>query len=223
MAKRVCDPTVGSIGRQTYLIGRNGQVVRTRAVPSNPRSTQQELARENLTEASRLWDTITEVKRAIWREAAALIQTRTRLGMSGPMTGNQLFCKINCALAEVGEAMIQDYEGPPGDPANLPTALVITAVSNAAVLKLTATETPADNTMLWAAAPQRAGVHRVPQMVSLGTLGSPANSAITITSAYVARFGAPVEGQHIFVGVKANQAGWEGPLITFDAFVPSLA
>ena len=195
MAKRTCDPTVGSIGRQTYLLGRNGQVVRTRSVPSNPKSTQQVLARNALKTASRMWDGLSEAQRITWREAANNIQTRKRLGMSGPMTGNQLFVKINCALAEIGAEMISAYVDPSSADPQLPTALVITAVSHAAVLKLTAASAPVDGSMLWAAAPTKPGVNRAPQMVCLGTLSSPMSNAIDITTPYVARFGLPVAGQ----------------------------
>jgi hypothetical protein len=48
MAKRTCDPTIGSIGPQTYWLGRNGQIVRQRVVPANPQTTYQKTVRANL-------------------------------------------------------------------------------------------------------------------------------------------------------------------------------
>jgi hypothetical protein len=176
-----------------------------------------------MTTASRLWDTITEGQRQAWRDAAASIQTRARLGMSGPMTGNQLFCKINCALLEIGSSTTTSVPAAPSAAPQLPTALVVSVVSHQAVLKLTAVLTPAVGSMLWAGPLTRPGVERPPQMVSLGLLGAPANSAIDITATFTARFGLPVAGQKIFVGVRSNQDGWEGPLISYHGFCPSLA
>ena len=223
MAKRICDPTVGSIGRQTYLMGRNGQVVRTRAVPSNPRSVQQVTARDNLKLASKMWDTITEVQRAAWRAAAALTQTRSRLGMSGAMTGNQLFVKINAALAEIGEDLVDSPPPIPADLASYVDALSITNTAGTIVIRFHTTETPPDGTMVWAAAPQRPGVERTPQMVCLGTLGSPVANYSVITVPFTARFGVPAVGQKVFAAVKTNIDGYEGTLTAFSAFVPASA
>jgi hypothetical protein len=221
MAKRICDPTVGSIGRQTYLMGRNGQVVRTRAVPSNPRSVQQVTARDNLKLASKMWDTITEVQRAAWRAAAALMQTKSRLGMSGAMTGNQLFVKVNAALAEISEPLVVSPPSIPEDLASHVDALSITNTGGTIVIRFHTTDAPPDDTMIWAAAPQRPGVERTPQMVCLGTLGSPVATYCVITVPYTGRFGVPAVGQKVFAAVKTNVNGYEGTLTAFSAFVPA--
>ena len=65
MAKRVCDPTSGKIGSQVYMIGRNGQVVRTRVIPANPRSQAQTDARGIFQTASQAWDSLTELNRTL--------------------------------------------------------------------------------------------------------------------------------------------------------------
>ena len=66
MALRTCDPTVGSIGKQTYMLLNGMQAVRTRSVPSNPRTPQQTLARGNLKLASKAWDTLTQAQMLAW-------------------------------------------------------------------------------------------------------------------------------------------------------------
>jgi hypothetical protein len=221
MAKRICDPTSGKIGNQVYQTGRNGQVVRTRAIPTNPRSAQQTLARSALATFSRMWDTITELQRDAWRVAAADIQTKARLGMSGAMTGNQLFCKINCALAEIGGTAVTD---PPALPAfeALPIAsMYITNTGGTIAIGLNTTGSPAEGTMLWGAKPVKAGVNRCPGVVSLGTLTSPVNSKIVVTTAYTARYGVPQVGKKVFLQVKQNVDGWEDIPVTFEATVPA--
>ena len=106
MAKRVCDPTSGSIARETYLVGRNGQVVRTRAIPQNPNTLAQIAARASLATASQMWRTLTQPQREAWTVAAGNVPSRPRLGQSGPLTGEQLFCKLNAALSLMGAELV---------------------------------------------------------------------------------------------------------------------
>ena len=51
-----------------------------------------------------LTNAIPQKPAALGRVLAADVQTKPRLGMSGALTGNQLFVKINSALAEIGIA-----------------------------------------------------------------------------------------------------------------------
>jgi hypothetical protein len=137
------------------------------------------------------------------------------------MTGNQLFVKINAALAEIGQSMVSDPPAVPEDTASNVDALSITNIGGTIAIRLHTTTAPPDGTMLWAAAPQRAGVERAPQMVSLSTLSSAVAGYVTITTPYTGRFGVPAVGQKIFVAVKTNLNGYEGTLQTFSAFVPA--
>jgi hypothetical protein len=219
--KRICDPSSGKLGNQVYLQGRNGQVVRTRAIPSNPRTTQQSLARSALTIASKMWDTITEQQRDAWRVAASAIQSKARLGMSGPLTGNQLFVKINAALAEIEDEMVLVPPAQPSFVAIPISSLYITNTGGVIALGLNTTGAPTDGTMLRAAGPVKQGVDRCPDVVSLGVLDSPSNNKIVITSAYTTRFGVPPVGSKVFVKVNQNIDGWEDIPITFSAIVPT--
>ena len=222
MAKRICDPTTGSIGREVYLPGRNGQVVRVRAVPMNPQTEAQQLARAHFTQVARLWDTISEEDRQLWRNAAAQLQTRPVLGMSGVMTGSQLHSKLNCALLAIGDDPVSQPT-PPGVPTTeMPTSLEITEANNHPVLKLVATSTPPDGSMLWGCPPCKPGVQKPPKMVFISTIGSPLGGLINITTDYVARFREPVAGEHVFVAVCYCIDGWEGPRVVLDAFCPPL-
>jgi hypothetical protein len=221
MAKRICDPTSGKVGNMVYQGGRNGQVVRTRAIPSNPRSAAQRLARANLTTEARAWDALTEVKRLAWVQAAQEVQSRSRLGMSGPLTGLQLFVKINTSLLTIDGDVVDVPPAVPTIPALPIVALVITNPAGVVTLKLTTTDSPADGSMLRGAAPCRQGIARCPDVAFLGVLGSPSANAIDISTAYKTRFGTPAIGSKCFVQCNSNVDGWQDIPIQFSAIVPA--
>ena len=60
-------------------------------------------------------------------------------------------------------------------------------------------------------------------MVFLGTLDSPANNAIDISSAYKGRYDSPAVGKKVFVQVNQNLNGWEDVPRRFWAIVPAAA
>lgn len=223
MAKRLCDPTSGKIGNQVYQNSRNGQVVRTRAIPTNPNSAQQQLSRQALATYAAGWDTLTEAQRLAWIAAAADVQTKARLGMSGPLTGIQLYCKINASLAEVGGSPTVTVPAAPAF-ATLPiSGLEIINTAGVNAISLLTTGSPSEACMLRAARPVKQGVYRCPEVVSIGTLTSPVGGKINISTAYKARFGEPLVGQKIFVQVNENLLGWQGQRSTYSATVPAAA
>lgn len=221
MAKRSCDPTSGSIARETYLVGKNGQVVRTRAIPANPNTPAQAAARGIVTSVSGRWRALTDAQRATWTAAAASVMSKPRLGMSGPLSGEQLFCKINNVLATFGQDQVDEAPNPPSFPALAPQSLVITNTGGAIAIKLTCPTNPGQNTVVRGSAPVSAGIARVPRVVILGTCPVPSGGAANITSIYTARYGVPTVGKRIFVAANMFVDGWESPQVTFNALVPA--
>ena len=221
--KRICDPSSGKLGITVYQGGRYGQVVRALAIPTNPRSTAQSTARANMTTVSRGWRGLTEEQRAAWTAAALSVQSKPRLGLYGQLTGSQLYMKINASILEIGGSIVS---APPAVPefVTLPvSALVITNAAGVIALKLTTTDSPPDGTCLAGAAPCSAGIARCPDTVGLGTLDSPVANDITITTAYVSRFGVPAVGKKVFVKVNESTNGWQALPTIFSAIVPTAA
>jgi len=145
------------------------------------------------------------------------------VGQSGPLTGFQLYAKINCSLLVIGGEVVS---APPAAPVFdlLPVSgLVITNAAGVITLKLTTTDSPPDGTMLWGAKPCSQGQNIARQTVLLGTLGSPVNNAIDISTAYKARYGSPAVGKKVFVRVNQNINGWEDVPRQFWAIVPAAA
>ena len=60
-----------------------------------------------------------------------------------------------------------------------------------------------------------------PDVVYLGTLGSPVGNAIDISTAYKAKYGSPTVGSKVFVQVNQNIDGWEDIPRQFWAIVPA--
>ncbi len=214
-------PQTGKIGLQVSMPGRYGLVRRAWVVPANPNTLAQQTVRANLTAQAKAYDALTDAQQAAWESAASLVKSRATLGQSGPLTGLQLFTKINCSLLAINGEPVTD---PPAIPQIdvLPiTGLEITNTANVIAIKLVTTDSPPEGTMLWGGKPANSGVRRAPSMRLLGTLDSPVANRITITTAYTGEFGVPAVGQRVFVQCNANVSGFEGPRYTFSARVPT--
>ena len=92
-------PQSGKRGLNVSEGGRNGQISRILAIPSNPRSDAQMAVRHALSSAAAKWRTLTEEQRLAWIAAAKGRKSAPRLGQSGPLTGSQLFAISSSATA----------------------------------------------------------------------------------------------------------------------------
>jgi hypothetical protein len=214
-------PQVGKLGLTVTWPGRYGLTRRIMAIPSNPRSSAQLVVRQNLASQAIAYDQLTDAEQEAWIATAAQMQTKPTLGQSGPLTGLQLFTKINCALLAIGGTPVTT---PPAKPEIevLPIdTLDITNTGGVIALRLHATGSPPEGTMLRACAPQKGGTRRGESYRLLGTLTSPVGGYITITTAYTTRFGVPAVGTRVFVSVNANINGYEGIPLVFSARVPA--
>lgn len=221
MAKRVCSPTSGSIGAETYLVGKNGQVVRNRIKPRNPRTVAQVNARLNLGSQSSRWRTLTDAQRLAWNGAAAAVSSKERLGMSGKLSGQQLFCKLNATLETFGEDTVDLPTSQPTFGALAVTGLEITNVAGVISVTLDVPSNPGQNTVLRASECISAGIQRSPRLAILGTCPAPVAAVTDITTLYVTKYGDLVVGKRIFVAANQTQDGWESPLKVWTAIVPA--
>ena len=166
-------PQTGKLGLTVTWPGRNGLLRRTLVTPRNPRSGAQQVIRQNLATQAAAYDQLSDAQQEAWIAAAAQIQSKPSLGQSGPLTGFQLFTKVNCALLAIGAPTVN---APPVKSLLSPLpvdGLEITNTAGAIALKLHTTNAPADGTMLRACAPQNSGCRRAVGYRVLGTLDSP--------------------------------------------------
>lgn len=221
MAKRTCNPTSGSIGPETYLVGKNGQVVRNRVKPRNLRTAAQVIQRSILAAVSARWRTLTDAGRLAWANAAAAVHSKARLGMSGILSGQQLFCKLNATLQTFGQDATDLPTAQPTFPDLAVTSFTATAPAGVPLLSLGCPTNPGQNTVIRAAKPQSAGVTRAPRLLIIGTCPAPTTGVADITSLYVDKFGAIPPGKRIFVSASMQQDGWETIPVPFTAVVPA--
>ena len=216
-------PQSGKRGLTVSEQGRNGQISRILAIPSNPRTAAQMAVRHALSSVSARWRTLTEEQRSAWRALAMTRKSAPRLGQSGPLTGSQLFAKINCSLATLGAEQVDAPPSFPQFPDNPVDGLVITNLAGVIALKLGCPSTPANNTTVRAAAPCSQGLANNANFRILGVLPAPVAGACDITSLYTARYGSPAVGTKVFVRVNQNIDGWEDVPVELSAIVPAAA
>ena len=151
------------------------------------------------------------------------IKSRPTLGQSGPLTGLQLFTKINCLLALLGQDPV---DAPPASPTFgelAPQNVVISNTGGVIAVKLTCPTSPGHNTLLCATALQHSGIRRTQNYRVLGMCPTPAQGSADITSLYVAAFGALTAGKCLFVQASLVVDGWESIPRTFSGLVPASA
>jgi hypothetical protein len=216
-------PQSGKRGLTVTQGGRYGQISRALVIPANPRTEAQMGVRRALGNITARWRTLTEPQRNAWRAAAQAKHTVPRLGQSGPLTGSQLFTKINCSLATLGAEQADTPPSFPQFPDNPVDGLVITNLAGVISLKLGCPGTPGGNTTVRASARCSQGLAYSDDYRILGVLPAPAAGSCNITSLYAARYGSTPVGTKVFVRVNQNIDGWEDVPVELSAIVPAAA
>jgi hypothetical protein len=120
-------PQSGSINFRTASRNRNGQYLRARAIPVQPRSTAQLAVRGYLSLNSQEWGLLTKVQQAAWATYADLHPRTDALGQSSAMTGAQAYGSVNNILRLQGLSVLP---APPAQPDfTLFAAAVVTSVA----------------------------------------------------------------------------------------------
>jgi hypothetical protein len=214
-------PQSGKLGLYVSQGGRYGQIRRILAIPANPRTEDQLNIRQLLGTAAHNWKTITETQRLAWSEAAKLIQTRPRLGQSGPLTGLQLYIRINLNLSIVGEPTVATPPAAPVFESNVVNGIELTNPGGVVAVKLTCAGDSAAFNLVWASPPQSAGRLVVSEFNYLGELPEIAGGKADITALYTAKYGAPAAGQKVFVRSKQMLDGYEDLPHQWSGIVPA--
>jgi hypothetical protein len=214
-------PGSGKCGLKVTQNGRCGQIIRTLAIPTNPRSSSQMSVRSHLTQFAKAWRGLTQAQRDAWTESAKGYNSKARLGQKGPLTGCQLFVRVNCNLALVGAASVVTPPPEVTFPTLVPSTLEITNTSGTIAIKMACGDDPTEYTLIRASAPLSAGRNVCADFRVLGVCPQPVQGKADITTMYVAKYGAPPVASKIFV--RANQMidGFEDTPTQFTAIVPA--
>ena len=142
-------------GLTVTWLARNGLVHRILVTPKNPRTDKQMSVRELFSEQARRFDALTGAQQDAWIVAAADYQSTPTLGQSGPLTGLQLFLRINCKLGLLGQTLVDMPPSAPQFPTLAPQNLFITNTGGVVAVRLTCPTDPGETTVLRASPPQK--------------------------------------------------------------------
>ncbi len=211
-------PRSGSYAGVTSSRNRNGQYVRTRATPVNPRSTAQVATRTRQTVNAAAWRALTANQRAGWSDLGLSMTRTDQLGQSYNLTGFQAYCSVNNVLANASSALVSDAPA------------LTTPVG---LLTMTLTLTNAAFSIAYTTTPLAAGVKaviRVSPQVSAGRNFQADFRVLAVTAAaaaspynafagYSAKFGVPITGNKIFVSVANTISGFESTSLVVGQIV----
>jgi hypothetical protein len=169
------------------------------------------VVRELLSQQARRFDALTDAQQDAWNVAAAGYQSRPSLGQSGPLTGLQLFVRVNCKLGLLGQEHVDVPPTAPQFPDLAPQSLVITNTGGVVAVKLTCPADPGENTVLRASPPQNSAVRACRNFRIIGTCPAPAAGSADITGLYTAEFGAVPVGKRLFVRASTMVGGVREP------------
>ena len=96
----------GKLGNMVYQRNRYGQICYPAFIPANPQAPDQQAIRSSWSRVSDRWRTLTEEQRLTWIAVAATILSKPRMAQCGPLTGLQLFVKVNVYLAYRGQPQV---------------------------------------------------------------------------------------------------------------------
>jgi hypothetical protein len=213
-------PQSGHLGTFVSFKNRFGQFRRRYVIPKDPHTPAQMGVRSRFGRISARWRGLTDLQRTAWIAFAARVSSQGRMGKSGPLTGCQLFMKINANLAFVGMEPVND---PPADPqfgANPVGNLTITNTRGVPALKLNVSAAPTRLTLVWGTAPCSAGVSFPGRFTFLGLLPDPVAGVSDIAALYVAKYGVPPVGKRIFIRTRQQINGWQDNPKQTTAVVP---
>jgi hypothetical protein len=213
-------PQSGHLGTFISFKNRFGQFRRRYVVPKDPRTSAQLSVRSRFGRISARWRVLTDAQRAAWTAFSTEVASRGRLGKSGPLTGCQLFVKINTNLAFVGMEPVTDPPDYPRFGANPVGSLTITNVRGAIALKLSVPSAPAQHTLVWGTVPGSAGASFPGRFTFLGLLPAPVAGVSNITELYVAKYGVPPVTKRVFIHTRQQVNGWQDAPKQTTAVVP---
>lgn len=188
----------GKIGGHVASRNRGGAYFRTKVTPINPQSADQSSVRAAFTAAAKRWRDLTSTQRAAWNAAVTNFASTDIFGDIKNPSGFNLYMKLNQNLFAANGNVIDE---PP-----LPTAVtgptLLTAVPDASsqLFPLTFTGPTADetDTIVLATAQLSQGKSFVKnEFRQVSVIPGGGTSPLAFGAAYVAKFGALVEGTKI--------------------------
>ena len=200
----------GRCGSVVFFLIRNHQHERTFVVPQTVRNAATDRARSAFGTLSNAFNTrLTDPQRAAWNAAAAIVQSRPRLGQSGSLTGQQHFVGINSARDRIDRPWLLWPPRPVVFGPNPVESLNLHYVDGRLRIQLQLSGPLLEDIMFFAQAPCRPSWKKWRHGLCLGLLPPPHNGLSDITDLYLAAFGEPEPGKRLFLRTRQQRDGWE--------------
>ena len=211
----------GKINGHVASKNRAGAYFRTKVTPSNPQTASQSDVRSRLSAFSQAWSGLTEAQRSAWNAAVTSWMTNNVFGDGIMPSGKNLFTRLNANTNLIGGSVLAV---PP-----LPVATTTADISNLAIsVGGTSLEFDFANAaagqylVIEATAPQTPGTYNASgRFRVIDTQQQTPAGTVDVWTEYVAKFGAPVAGQKVFIRVKSivTATGQNTPYMTLSAIV----
>ena len=203
-------PQSGSLGDIVAKRNRYGQYEAKKPSTQYRHTAARRRACRNMTKSSQLWSEITEEQREGWRQRATEVHSEPRLGVSGPLTGQNLLVKLNRVLSTCGYEPLRDAPPLPHFSGNAVVGLKITQGARGPVLKVQLSERPTQDIMVFASPPRSQGQVFCNTYAFIGLVRDSVEHEREITRLYIKKYGAPPAGSRVFIRAWPQENGWEG-------------
>ena len=210
----------GKLGGQVFSKNRGGSYVRTKSTPVNRQSSAQMNVRGIFASISSRWSSLTESARESFN---GFVGDYARTDIFGDLrnpSGKALFQRLNQNALISGQSQIDVCVSPESVPfANLQSAELSIASENLEVT--TSDDLVGVKVVVWATPSLSKGTKFVKNRLrQLEVLTGGSSGTYNVFDAYVARFGVPVVGANIHIGVRViNSNGQASPLEVVKASV----
>jgi hypothetical protein len=211
----------GKIGGKVHYLTGSRQFERSHVIPVNIPTEWKRRWRGAWGRAAKAWrDWLTEEERQVWNVAGKKQLSRARAGQAGPLTGQLFFQRLNAPRLCIGREMMRcPSQRPVFAPS--PVELSIRRGPGGLRIELRVCGPVAGDIMVFATGPCSARWTKCRKPVYLGLLPEPVDGVCDITELYVARLGEPEAGKRVFIRMRQQVDGWEGPNSDTSQVVPT--
>lgn len=208
----IVDNISGKLNGTVFAKNKGGHYMRSKSMPSNPKTSFQTAVRARFGAIAQLWGALTQAQRNAWNAMASEFPYRNRLGDTKILSGFALHQKLNTNLAVIGQSAISN----PPEPISPNGIISVSGAASAASQEFTVQARFADSVLavpatgvIMATPPLREGVSNFDtQLREIGTTKvSELEAGIDIMTLYSARFGGVVAGQKIGLSVHTIADG----------------
>ena len=212
----------GKLGGHVFAKNRGGAYMRTKSTPTNPQTSYQMAVRALFAYISGLWSALTDAQRESFRSKVEGFATTNIFGDVKNPSGKTLHQKLNQNLLNSGQTKVDNCP----DPADVPFAGLVSVAGAETVQALSATLsgiTTGSKLIFYATPSLSQGTKFVKnQLRQIGVVAGATAGAVNILALYTAKYGAVVEGDNVYIGVRVvNSVGQASPMERVKAVIAS--